>query len=184
MKNNTFSIFSLLLLTFFFLGSCNNSDDDGGGEESSTFISTCCQVPHLEACVGGANVYVPNAFSPNGDGFSDLFYPFGDVGVESIVSFKIFDGDDIVFEQSNFQANNPSFGWDGILPDGTMADAIYTYSISINNVAGLTEDFEGTVCVRTGDLFCVDFEDHCAYPTQHTGQGGFDPSLPTFESCE
>ena len=57
-------------------------------------------------------LFIPNTFSPNGDGMNDYFYPRGK-GF-TVKSFRIFSRwGDVVFEQSNFVPNNQSYGWNG-----------------------------------------------------------------------
>ena len=183
MSFNQSILLSLAVVVLSLTFSCKN-DDDGGNKDPDTLTSTCCQVPHLEACVGGAEIFIPNAFTANADGFNDIFYPFGGQGIKEIISFKIYKENDIVFEEQNFQPNDPGRGWDGILPDGTIEDGVFTYTISITNVADETYDFDGAVCCRTGFFPCVDLENHCVYGVQHDGAGGFDLTLPNLEDCQ
>ena len=186
LKHNILFIF--MTLTLCASQSCKSDDDGMGGDgQVDTFITTCCEIPHLEGCVGGAEFYVPNAFTANGDGFNDVFLIFGSQGVKEISSFKIFNSNsDMVFEKFNFQPNDLAFGWDGRLPDGMIVEGIYSYTVEVTNVADETTSFDGSVCCRTSVdvLPCVDHEQHCAYSTQHNGNGGFEPTLPTFEDCE
>lgn len=73
-------------------------------------------------------VYLPNAFSPNGDGINDRFYPFGGADVQEVKLFQVFDRyGALVFEQKDFQPNEESFGWEG---EG-YAPGTYVYLIII-----------------------------------------------------
>ncbi len=178
--------FLLLFVCSFFLYSCGDDDDNSGDGNPDNVIS-CCEIPHLEACAGGANIFVPNAFTPNANGVNDLFYPHGGTGVKEIKSFKIFDENNtIIYDVYNFQANDPIFGWDGELNDGTIVEAVYQYTLEVENVAGELFDFEGSVCVRpyVNPFPCVEFEKHCAFSAQHDGNGGFEPTLESFENCQ
>ena len=48
-------------------------------------------------------IFIPNAFSPNGDGQNDLFIIYGGLGVEEIENFQIFSRwGDLVFEKNLF----------------------------------------------------------------------------------
>lgn len=61
-----------------------------------------------------SNIYVPSAFSPNGDGINDTFTVFGDVGISKIHSIQILDRwGNLVFAQDDFEANQEYLGWDG-----------------------------------------------------------------------
>jgi gliding motility-associated-like protein len=79
----------------------------------------------------GNNVFIPNTFSPNGDGINDMFYLRG-TGLFSIKSLRIFNRwGNMVFNRTNMTPNDPSQGWDG-KSHGTqvMAD-VYTYMAEV-----------------------------------------------------
>lgn len=78
-----------------------------------------------------STVFIPNTFSPNGDGMNDYFYPRGK-GVNTINYFVIFNRwGQKVFEKKNVALNNQSFGWDGRI-NGQKADSgVYTYFIEV-----------------------------------------------------
>ncbi len=59
-------------------------------------------------------VYFPNAFSPNDDGFNDAFYPQDDGDVERIRVLRVFDRwGELVFESADVPPNDPASGWRG-----------------------------------------------------------------------
>ncbi|MEO5984384.1 MAG: gliding motility-associated C-terminal domain-containing protein, partial [Ferruginibacter sp.] len=73
-----------------------------------------------------SNLLLPTAFSPNGDGINETFFPTAR-GYKVIKSFAIFNrSGKKVFERKNFQANNPSEGWNGISLD-TRGENIQSY---------------------------------------------------------
>jgi gliding motility-associated-like protein len=79
----------------------------------------------------GLNYFVPNTFSPNGDGVNDVFAPRG-VGLNRINSMKIFNRwGELVFEKMNFLANDrtPSGGWDGTYKGKPASPDVYVYII-------------------------------------------------------
>ena len=79
----------------------------------------------------GANVFIPNTFSPNADGSNDVFYPRGS-GVFSIKSERIFTRwGEVVFEKQNFQANDVSAAWDGTFKGKKLNPDVYVYIIEI-----------------------------------------------------
>ena len=81
-------------------------------------------------CNGG-NVFIPNTFSPNGDGVNDVFYPRG-TGLFKIKSFNIFSRwGEKMFEKNSFDANDPSFGWDGTFKGTKLTPDVFIYSIEI-----------------------------------------------------
>jgi gliding motility-associated-like protein len=79
----------------------------------------------------GANFFIPNTFSPNGDGANDVFYPRG-TGLFNIKSFRIFNRwGEIVFEKGGFAANDASAGWDGTFKGVKLNPDVYVYTAEI-----------------------------------------------------
>ena len=92
------------------------------------------------------NVYIPNAFSPNGDGINDVFYIFARGDVSQILEFKIFDRwGELVFEDEKFPPNDPAHGWDGIFHGKMMNPAVFAYMAKVEFVDGVVELFKGDV---------------------------------------
>ncbi|MEO7767350.1 MAG: gliding motility-associated C-terminal domain-containing protein, partial [Ferruginibacter sp.] len=79
----------------------------------------------------GSNVFIPNTFSPNGDGANDVFYPRG-TGLFKIKTLRIFNRwGEIVFEKSGFNANEPTVGWDGTYKGVKLVADVFVYMIDI-----------------------------------------------------
>lgn len=79
----------------------------------------------------GLNYFVPNTFSPNGDGVNDIFAPRG-VGLARVNSMRIFNRwGEMVFERMNFMANDrtPTGGWDGTYKGKPASADVYVYII-------------------------------------------------------
>ncbi len=69
-----------------------------------------------------AQLYIPNTFTPDGDGLNDRLIVRG-TQITKVLSFTIFNRwGAVVFKQQNFAPNDPSFGWDGTI-NGKKADA-------------------------------------------------------------
>ncbi|MFT7156632.1 MAG: gliding motility-associated-like protein [Parvicella sp.] len=65
---------------------------------------------------GVYSMFIPNSFTPNGDGFNDVFTPLGDAVTEEGYELIIFDRDGhIIFETTEFGT-----GWDGTAKTGEM----------------------------------------------------------------
>lgn len=74
-------------------------------------------------------LFLPNTFTPNGDGQNDVFYPRG-AGIEKVVSFKIFNRwGEVVFERSNFAPNDKSYAWDGTFRGTALPPDTYVYFV-------------------------------------------------------
>lgn len=79
----------------------------------------------------GLNYFIPNTFSPNGDGVNDVFAPRG-VGLARVNSMRIFNRwGQMVFEKMNFMANDrtPTGGWDGTYKGKPASADVYVYII-------------------------------------------------------
>lgn len=74
------------------------------------------------------SVYIPNAFSPNGDGVNDSFRLFGGEDLLSIKSLTIFDRwGNLLFQQNG----GDHFEWNGSTAKGKMQPGVYLYLVEI-----------------------------------------------------
>lgn len=93
-----------------------------------------------------ANVFVPNIFSPNGDGENDKFMIFAGSQVARVRSFLIFDRwGEPVFRNFDFKPNDPAHGWDGMFRGVPADPAVFTWYAEIEMLDGRVELYEGGV---------------------------------------
>ena len=94
------------------------------------------------------DVYVPNVFSPNGDGLNDIFTLFTDSDVKEITLLEIYTRwGDLVFRKKNYQPNVPTEGWDGKFAGEEVNPGVYVYRIEILYGDGLMDQLAGDVTV-------------------------------------
>jgi gliding motility-associated-like protein len=96
-------------------------------------IYGCTNTKNMTVTVicNGLNYFLPNTFSPNGDGVNDVFAPRG-VGLTRINNMRIFNRwGELVFEKMNFLANDrsPSGGWDGTYKGKPASPDVYVYIV-------------------------------------------------------
>ena len=70
----------------------------------------------------GPDIYVPTAFTPNGDGKNEKFYPFP-VGIKSINYFRVFNR----WGQMVFSSTKLNDGWDGRLGGAEQPTGTYVW---------------------------------------------------------
>ena len=90
------------------------------------------------------SVYKPNAFTPNGDGVNDVFYPKGNFILKS---FKIFNRENnLIFETTDINGH-----WDGRASQNgdNVQMGIYIYKLNISDRAGNQYEYEGSVTLFT-----------------------------------
>ena len=66
---------------------------------------------------GRVPIYIPNIFSPNGDGSNDFVAVFANTDqISRVVSFKIYSRwGSLVYEDFDFVPNSARRGWDGLI---------------------------------------------------------------------
>ncbi len=75
-------------------------------------------------------IYVPNVFSPNGDGINDHLLISAGANVEEIESFTIFDRwGNMIFFNEHFLPNDPTEAWDGKRNGMTLNPGVYAYKM-------------------------------------------------------
>lgn len=92
------------------------------------------------------SVYIPNVFSPNGDGLNDLFTVFAGSDVVEIKGFIIFDRwGNMLYQKGPFLPNDLQYGWDGTFEGQDMNAGVYVFYAEVVFADGLTEVFKGDV---------------------------------------
>jgi hypothetical protein len=115
------------------------------------FIETdyAVQVHYLHDCLAegyvtvkvkdGPDVYIPDAFTPNGDGYNDMFLVYGS-GLKS-VKMRIFDR----WGEKLFEGKNQADGWNGIYKGNICEPAVYVYDVELEYLNGIKKQKVGSV---------------------------------------
>lgn len=89
-------------------------------------------------------LFIPNAFSPNGDGHNDHFYPHAAPEVSEISRLEIFDRwGSQVFKNHHFAPGQPVHGWDGTQRGQPAAVGVYVYFLEALFRDGKRQLFKG-----------------------------------------
>jgi gliding motility-associated-like protein len=128
-------------------GATSNSIQALAGETYSVTVSNACgessatqQIPIGDCC----KVFIPNAFSPNGDGFNDIFFPFFSGCDITDYRFTVFSR----WGEKVFDSETIGEGWDGYFKGKIMPAGVFTWQITynLNTPEGLSPE------VRAGDV--------------------------------
>jgi len=93
----------------------------------------------------GQNFFIPNTFSPNGDGSNEVFYPRG-TGLDRAKILRIFNRwGEIVFEKYDIPINDASPGWDGTWRGKKANSDVYVYQLEIYCKNGELITYTGNV---------------------------------------
>ncbi|MCB0705625.1 MAG: gliding motility-associated C-terminal domain-containing protein [Saprospiraceae bacterium] len=93
------------------------------------------------------NVYIPNIFSPDGNGLNDFFQVFTGNGVEVVRNLRIFDRwGEMVFYKTNIPAGaDETQGWDGTFRGREMNSGVYVYMAEVEYKDGRVILFRGDI---------------------------------------
>ncbi len=87
----------------------------------------------------GSSLYIPNAFTPNGDHVNDIFY----VGATNITDFNM-----VIFDRwglEMFSSSDIKAGWDGKVKNVMVSDGTYFYLITAKDLDNNKIDKQGHV---------------------------------------
>ncbi len=136
--------------------SCNNCPNPTAGPVRTT--SYRVTVTNKDGCTASDEVqirvaldrpvYIPNAFSPNGDGSNDYFTIFSGPAVRQIIKLRVFDRwGNLVFENSNVQPNQETAGWNGTFNGKPLSQGVYAYMAEVEFIDDKVILFEGDVTI-------------------------------------
>ena len=115
---------------------------------NATSTMACVSSDSLRINVGQLrDVFIPNVFSPNSDGQNDYFLIFGDpFSIQEIERLTIYDRwGGLIFEQNNFQPDNPAMAWDGTSRGKALNPGLYVYEAQIRFLDGEITKYAGGV---------------------------------------
>ena len=93
-------------------------------------------------------LFVPNAFTPNGDGQDDVFYPRSGGGIALIKSFRVYNRwGSLLFEKSNIMPNDASNAWDGTYQGDKPLPDVYVWVVDALCENGKTINKKGSITV-------------------------------------
>lgn len=90
-------------------------------------IDDTCQVVIID---GEMLLYVPNAFTPDGDGINDVFYARG-LGLSNATEFTMY-----IFNRWGeliHESHNPDIGWDGRKNGSQVKTDVYVWKVIVTN---------------------------------------------------
>jgi len=112
--------------------------------ESSTYYlkvqgnNGCFNYDTITIIYDGA-IYLPNTFTPDGDGVNDIFYAFG----KDIVEFEMY-----IFNrwgEKLFYSNDMSIGWDGTVNGNLSQTGTYVWKVTYRDTVGNEGEIYGNV---------------------------------------
>ena len=121
-------------------------------------ISYVVNVTNIYGCKGSdtirikvfctdSQVFIPNAFSPDGDNINDILMVMGK-GILSVKSFRVFNRwGEVVFERNNFPPNNPAYGWNGKIRGIAGPPDVFVYTAEVLCDNGTPYTFKGNVSI-------------------------------------
>jgi gliding motility-associated-like protein len=94
-----------------------------------------------------SQIFVPNTFTPNGDGQNDVFYPRGK-GISQIKSFRIYNRwGQLLFERSGIKINDAANAWDGSYLGSAPRPDVYVWIIDALCETGTPINIKGDVTI-------------------------------------
>ena len=93
-------------------------------------------------------VFIPNVFTPNGDGANDGFTVFTNYFTEEIEFLEIYDRwGDLIIRIENIPPNQEYWGWDGTHDGMDVNPGVFAYRVGIRYLDQTKEVFYGDVTV-------------------------------------
>ena len=93
-----------------------------------------------------SQVFIPNTFTPNGDGHNDRFYVSGK-GIGSVLRLSVYNRwGELMFETHNTNANDPAAGWDGTYKGVVLEPDVFVYIVQVTcELGGQPYNFKGDI---------------------------------------
>lgn len=115
------------------------SNDYGCADKDTICIRTFCE---------SAQVFIPNAFTPDNDGINDILLVRGQ-GIKRVKSFRIYNRwGQMVFERANYIPNGDVYnGWDGKIKGQAAPPDVYVYTCEVVCENDTPYTYKGNVAI-------------------------------------
>ncbi len=91
-------------------------------------------------------VYIPTAFSPNGDGVNDYFTVYGNPASVIVKEFKVFSRwGNLIWETQNMPLGVDQKGWDGFFGGKLMSPDVYAFYVKVLFLDGEEVIYRGDI---------------------------------------
>ncbi len=115
-------------------------------EVTNTYGCKASDTLIINSICKSAQIFIPNAFTPDGDGLNDILMVRGR-GV-TIKSFRIFNRwGELVFEKENFYPDDPKFGWDGRVRGVPASPDVFVYTCEVFCDNGIPFTYKGNITI-------------------------------------
>ncbi|MFN4246166.1 MAG: PKD domain-containing protein [Flavipsychrobacter sp.] len=95
-------------------------------------------------CENG-QIFIPNTFTPNGDGINDMFFPQGK-GLDYVKSFRVYSRwGELVFSRDDMKISDPASGWDGTFKNAPLKPDVFVYVIRAYCESGELIELKGDI---------------------------------------
>jgi gliding motility-associated-like protein len=93
-------------------------------------------------------IFIPNVFSPNGDGVNDWFTAWSNNAAVQIKRMQVFNRwGDLLYSSKGLQMNSHQCCWNGTFNDDPVPPGVYVYMIEIEFIDGETVLYKGDINV-------------------------------------
>ena len=90
-------------------------------------------------------VFLPKAFTPNGDGLNDTYGISNPFAIQQLISFEIFDRwGGLAYSATHLMPNDLRSGWDGTIEGKPAWPGTYVYKIVVELEDGKMKEFLGS----------------------------------------
>jgi gliding motility-associated-like protein len=93
-------------------------------------------------------VFIPNAFSPNFDGWNDRFTAFSNQSAKRITLLRVYNRwGGLLYETKNIPLNEEKYGWDGFFNGKELVPEVFTYYLEIEFIDGEIVPYKGDITI-------------------------------------
>ena len=111
------------------------TDVNGCVQERSVFIDVFSE----------SHVYVPNGFTPNGDGINDLYFPSFNEAIINVNEWSIYDRWGNRMHHRFGPSQTTDLAWDGSVGGSQASEGAYVYRLVVEDFEGRIEEFHGNL---------------------------------------